>query len=90
MRGELTSVKDVTGRQPTVWIIIRETVKRNKIIANPGLMASALGANVFGSQDPSGPFVPVTVLVKLLPRIEGHQYFSMCSMTSSTPRAWLT
>ncbi len=43
-----------------------------------------------GRQDATGPDVPGRTLVRDSPRIEGHQYFSMCSTTSSTPRAWLT
>ena len=37
-----------------------------------------------------GPAEPGMILVRHSPRIEGHQYFSMCSTTSSKPRAWLT
>ena len=38
----------------------------------------------------TGPAVPGTVAVRLVPSMDGHQYRSMCSMTSSTPRVWLT
>ena len=43
-----------------------------------------------GAHEAAGPEVPGITSVRCLPRIEGHQYFSICSITSSRPRAWLT
>lgn len=37
-----------------------------------------------------GPSLPGTIADRSRLRIEGHQYFSMCSTTNSVPRAWLT
>ena len=37
-----------------------------------------------------GPADPGTTDSRSSDWIDGHQYFSMCSITSSVPRAWLT
>src|SRR5262249_27077592 len=59
-------------------------------IVSPTPAAAGGGRGALATSRAHGPSEPGMTRVRSSPRIEGHQYFSICSTTSSVPRAWLT